>query len=174
MKRMPSFFFAVLLCALFFSSAILAQVTTGAVSGTVRDESGAILPGVSVEVKHLATGINRSVLSDDQGRYIAANLALGDYALQASLAGFQTAVRSGVGLTRSAEFDALYGRHGELIEQLRTDYDDQHHGATDSVRAEARVLGFAGRPAARTVTTWRRSGFSKVCARISRESRGVS
>lgn len=77
----------------------LAQVTTGSFSGIVKDRSGAVLPGVTVVIRNVDTGIERSLLTDDEGRYYAPTLPLGKYELEAQLAGFSTEVRSGINLT---------------------------------------------------------------------------
>src|SRR5437870_12767845 len=46
-----------------------AQVTTGSVSGTVKDSAGAVLPGVSIKLMNTDTGITRTVIADEIGRY---------------------------------------------------------------------------------------------------------
>ena len=56
------------------SGLVLAQSITAKVTGTVQDESGAVVPGVSVTVTGLETGLERTVISDDQGRYVLSNL----------------------------------------------------------------------------------------------------
>ena len=48
---------------------VLAQVTTGTISGTVKDTTGAVLPGAQVIVLNEATGISRTVQTDAEGRY---------------------------------------------------------------------------------------------------------
>ena len=73
---------------LLFSHSVVAQVTTGAISGVIQDDTGAVLPGVSVSVTQVDTGITRDVVSDDEGRYRLPNLALGSYRIQAELPGF--------------------------------------------------------------------------------------
>ena len=88
-----------LLCAVFLSRPVLAQTATATVLGTVRDETGAVLPGVSVVVRHLDTGASRAIVTDDEGRYLLPNLSVGNYQVQAELGGFQTAVRSGITLS---------------------------------------------------------------------------
>ncbi len=96
-----------------------AQVTTATISGIIKDETGAILPGVTITLKNLETGIARTVITDEQGRYHAPNLALGNYEVQAALAGFQTAVRRGVELTvgRHAIVDFTL-KVGEMTEEI--------------------------------------------------------
>src|SRR5436309_3623672 len=79
------------------------QTTAGTIFGVVSDESGARLPGVTVTVTHLDTGIVRSVTTDEAGRYRAPALGLGNYEVKAELTGFRTAVRMGIQLTVAAE-----------------------------------------------------------------------
>ena len=84
-----------------------AQVNSATISGTVRDESGAVLPGASVVVTNQDTGAARALTATAAGRYSAPGLSLGNFEVRAQLAGFQTAVRSGIALTvgRSAVVD---------------------------------------------------------------------
>ena len=51
-----------------------AQATTGSLSGTVTDESGAVLPGVTITVKKVDTGLLRSQVSDQRCEGVAATL----------------------------------------------------------------------------------------------------
>ncbi|MBI4456389.1 MAG: TonB-dependent receptor [Acidobacteria bacterium] len=106
-------------CAIFCGRILLAQETTATISGLVRDDSGAVLPGVSISVKHLDTGRTRETVTDDEGRYHAPNLAVGNYEVQATLTGFQTAVRSGMKLTvgREAIVDFTL-KIGEITEKV--------------------------------------------------------
>src|SRR5258705_6889450 len=82
---------------------VSAQVTTGTISGVVQDASGAVIPGASVTVRNLDTGIARSVTTDERGRYAASNLTLGNYAVEGQLTGFQTEIRRGITLTVGRE-----------------------------------------------------------------------
>jgi hypothetical protein len=77
----------------------LAQTATSTLSGVVHDESGAILSGVTLTARNLATGATRRISSDEGGRYSVAGLAPGDYELRAELTGFATVTRSGIVLT---------------------------------------------------------------------------
>ena len=95
---------AIMVCAIFLlligGNMGLAVAQTGAsIQGLAQDETSAVLPGVDITVRNLNTGIERTTITDDEGRYRLANLTLGDYELQASLPGFQTSVRSGITLT---------------------------------------------------------------------------
>src|SRR5213596_2595502 len=81
----------ILMAALLLPSAAFAQ---GTLTGTVKDESGGVLPGVTVEASSPAL-IEKvlSAVSDDQGRYRIVNLRPGTYKVTFSLAGFSNQVR---------------------------------------------------------------------------------
>src|SRR5712691_11752766 len=70
-----------------------------AIAGLVRDQSSAVLPGVTVEASSpvLIEG-SRSAVTDDQGRYRVVDLRPGVYKLTFTLTGFSTVVREGVEL----------------------------------------------------------------------------
>jgi carboxypeptidase family protein/TonB-dependent receptor-like protein len=80
-----------------------AQVTTATISGTVKDSTGAVLPGAKVVLLNEETGISRTVQADAAGRYSAPSLSLGNYRVTATLEGFQTEVRRGIVLTVGRE-----------------------------------------------------------------------
>ena len=96
---------------------LLAQGTTGTISGTVMDETGGVIPGITVTVTHLETSSSRNVVSNDSGRYAVSNLQVGAYEVKGELTGFQTSIRAGIELTvgRSAVVD-LTMRVGEITE----------------------------------------------------------
>src|SRR5687767_680401 len=75
---------------------------TAQLSGTVRDESGAVLPGVTVTVTQTETGFTRTVVSDETGTYVLANLPLGPYKLDVSLQGFRSYEQTGIVLNVGA------------------------------------------------------------------------
>jgi hypothetical protein len=84
-----------LLLLLIAFNIVLGQ-STAQVSGTVRDQTGAVLPGVEVALIQTNTGLNRTVVSDETGSYILPGLPVGPYRLEASLPGFRTYVQSGI------------------------------------------------------------------------------
>ena len=69
---------------------------TAQLAGTVRDESGAVLPGVSVGMIQIDTGFTRSVVTEADGDYVMSNLPTGPYRLEISLQGFRTYVQTGI------------------------------------------------------------------------------
>jgi hypothetical protein len=70
-----------------------AQGTTGSISGTVTDAQKAVMPGVTITVVQTETGAQRTLVSDEHGRYSVLNLSPGPYKVTAELAGFRTVVR---------------------------------------------------------------------------------
>ena len=78
-------------------------LASGAISGTVTDPAGAVVPSASVQVKNTATGQVRQSPADAQGRYTIVDLPIGNYEAQASAQGFQTTVRRGITLTVGAQ-----------------------------------------------------------------------
>src|SRR4051812_43520542 len=83
------------LVCLMFALASSGQVITGTISGTARDVSGAVIPGVTIQVQNAETGVGRSLITDERGFYTASNISPGNYEVSASLEGFQTEVRRG-------------------------------------------------------------------------------
>jgi hypothetical protein len=75
----------------------LAQITTATISGTVQDETGAVLPGVALAVKNVGTSLTRSTMTDDNGYFTMPGLPPGRYEVRASLQGF-TGVQSDITL----------------------------------------------------------------------------
>src|SRR5687768_621998 len=69
---------------------------TAQLSGTVRDESGAVLPGVTVTATQTDTGLARTAVTDETGGYLLTNLPIGPYRLEVALQGFRTYVQTGI------------------------------------------------------------------------------
>src|SRR6188508_2166651 len=95
MNRCLTRFFCGALILLLTASAAWAQATAQ-LSGTVRDESGAVLPGVTITVTQTDTGLVRTVVSDETGGYLLTNLPTGPYRLEVALQGFRTYVQTGI------------------------------------------------------------------------------
>jgi hypothetical protein len=73
-------------------AALWAQTATGRIVGTVTDQTGAIIPGVTVTVTNVDTMVTYTALSNERGDYQAPLLPIGTYAVSAEQAGFQKAV----------------------------------------------------------------------------------
>ena len=88
MKRIAVYIFAALSAIAVVAPTAGAQSTTTQISGTIKDQSGAVLPGVEVIVTQTATGAKRTAVSNETGNYVLASLPLGPYMLEAALPGF--------------------------------------------------------------------------------------
>jgi hypothetical protein len=73
--------------------------TAATLVGVVEDAQGGRLPGVTVHLREVATGVARDIVTDGEGRFRAAALSPGEYELHASLEGFRPLVQTGVRLT---------------------------------------------------------------------------
>ena len=89
--------------AMLVPAAVRAQALTGAsIAGTVKDSSGGVLPGVSVEATSPALIEKvRSVVTDASGQYKVENLRPGSYTVTFTLSGFSTVRREGIALSGS-------------------------------------------------------------------------
>ena len=81
------------------ASSSLAQSATGAIQGTVVDQSGGVLPGVTVSANNTETGVTRTMATDETGSFRAELLPVGRYSVSAELAGFAPASRPDVTVT---------------------------------------------------------------------------
>ncbi len=75
---------------------------TAQISGSVRDQSGGVLPGANVTVTHTGTGVMRTTISDATGSFVLPNLAVGPYRLEVALSGFRTFAQTGIVLQVNA------------------------------------------------------------------------
>src|SRR2546428_453174 len=78
------------------TSAVVWGQATAQISGTVRDASGAVLPGVEITATQTETGIARTTITNETGFYVLPSLPLGPYRLEAALSGFRTFVQTGI------------------------------------------------------------------------------
>ncbi len=85
-----------LCCVVLFSQNLLAQ--TASIVGTVKDPTGAVLPGVAMTVKNTGTGLSRDTITNETGDYTVPLLPVGTYEITAELPGFKTSAKSGITL----------------------------------------------------------------------------
>src|SRR6266436_3987583 len=85
----------ILLISAFTCTAAWGQATAQ-ISGTVRDQSSAVLPGAEITATQTETGIARNTVSDETGSFNLPNLALGPYRIEVALPGFRTYVQTGI------------------------------------------------------------------------------
>jgi hypothetical protein len=96
-----------LMVALLMAWPATAQEQRGSIEGVVKDTSGAVLPGVTVEAR-AANGAALTTVTDDTGMYRFPSVAPGDYVVTATLQGFapgkNDAVRVGLGQVKKVDF----------------------------------------------------------------------
>ncbi|MGE0884921.1 MAG: carboxypeptidase regulatory-like domain-containing protein [Blastocatellales bacterium] len=80
-----------------------AQSTSGAISGVVSDQQGAVVANAAVMARNVATNESRSTTTDSEGRFRFPNLQVGDYEITAQANGFAKYVRTGVTLLLNQE-----------------------------------------------------------------------
>ena len=110
--------------ALAFSPIILipvsAQVTGATLSGTVTDQSGAVVPKAGISIKNIATAVTRGVTTDPAGFYSAPNLLPGTYEVTAAAPGFSSEAQTGITLTVGAQqvlnFTLRVGQMAQTVE----------------------------------------------------------
>jgi hypothetical protein len=114
MKRV---FFILVLCAAFAQPA-MAQLQSGTIEGTIVDEQGGVLPGVTVTL----TGADRTAtfVTDSAGKYRFLNLPPGTYRLAAELLGFTTFVRDGIVLVVGQTVDLPMTMRVAAVEETIT------------------------------------------------------
>src|SRR2546428_1995095 len=82
---------------------LFAQTSTATILGVVKDASGALVPGVSITIKHTESGLTRTVISNERSGYNVPLLPVGAYQITTTMPGFKQAVRSGVNLVVGQE-----------------------------------------------------------------------
>src|SRR5438552_18171666 len=97
-RRVAAYVFIGAFVAIAAGTRLEAQAVRATILGAVRDATGAAMPGATVEVRNVGTGVVQSVVTNEQGRYNAPDLAIGTYEVQASLSGFQRVVHKGITL----------------------------------------------------------------------------
>src|ERR1039458_9174647 len=110
---------------------IPAQVTTGQISGIIKDTSGGVIPNAAVHVISEQTSLDRTAATNNDGFYAVLNLQPGAYRVRIERQGFKTVERSGIELTTGDLLDVSptlqIGNVSEVVtvrasgEQVETD-----------------------------------------------------
>src|SRR5258708_19272481 len=87
----------VLVCSASLAAAF-AQTVGASLQGTVYDPSGAVVPQAEISIRNVDTGVVRTLMTDEGGRWREPVLLPGDYELRVSATGFQTVLRKGIHL----------------------------------------------------------------------------
>jgi len=88
---------------LFAGTSTFAQTFRGTILGSVTDSSGAAVPGATVTIKNVDTGLVRTVTTSDDGSYAAPELPIGNYSVSVEKAGFKLGVVTGIKVEVSSE-----------------------------------------------------------------------
>ena len=113
-------FLGVALCTRAF-----AQVDTGTISGTVRDQSGAVVPNAKITIRNTGTGLAQEVTTDSSGLYVSVPLYAGEYDVEVEVAGFRKEVQH---LTLT------------VAERRVTDFSLQVGAATQEISVQGQVV----------------------------------
>ena len=93
-------------CLMFAVSPTAAQEARGTLQGRVSDSSGAVIPGATVEVSNVNTGITSPTTSNEEGNYRVPFLNPGTYRITVALDGFSKFVRQTSSSTSQGDVDA--------------------------------------------------------------------
>jgi hypothetical protein len=121
-----------------------AQTATGQITGTVRDTTGAVVPGATVTVHSDLTGMTRTATTNQNGAYSFPLLPVGTYSVSAELAGFSVAKQAGIRLqvdqTVRIDLTLAVGAATETIEvQARTAAIDTETATVSQVVTEKQI-----------------------------------
>lgn len=95
---MRSCFKLIFFACLLIGGSLYAQLGTGTISGTIFDQSNAVLPGATITVINTGTGFQRNTLSSETGDYNLSGLQPGTYEMTVELSGFRKFVQSAITL----------------------------------------------------------------------------
>jgi carboxypeptidase family protein len=110
-----------MLCILLAPAAARAHTTSASVTGTVRDASGAIVPGATVQIRNHNTSQVAETVTDGRGEFRLQSLPVGDYHLSVQLSGFTTA-NANLTLAVGDQIDVpIVLKPAELTESLTVD-----------------------------------------------------
>ncbi len=107
------------LLLLLASAALLAQANLGRILGTVRDQTGAPVPGVTVTIIDVDRGVERTVTTDSAGEYLAPSLVPGNKRVRGELTGFKVVEQANITLQVGQDIrEDLVLQPGELNEKI--------------------------------------------------------
>jgi hypothetical protein len=135
---------AVFLLALASNSVAQARLTGADLEGTVRDESGAVLPGATVTAANVATNLMRTVTTDSHGHFVVPALPPGQYRVTAELSGFAKAAREGIELRLGQSIDVdfslkIAGAQEEITVAAEASIVDVHDTSVSEVVGQQQI-----------------------------------
>jgi hypothetical protein len=136
---------------IFVATTAVAQAPVGTISGTVRDQTEAVVPGVTITIRHTATGTERHLTSGTDGTFAAPALPAGEYAITAELTGFRTAQRQvtvATGRVLTVDLHMEIGQASEIVDvaAAAVHVDVETHGISGLItRQKIQELPINGR-----------------------------
>src|SRR5438045_1807331 len=120
MRRHWSYFGILIILVLGMATQGRAQVSAGAVLGTVSDPSGALIPGVTITVTNEGTTQSRQAITNETGTYRVEPLQSGSYTVSAELSGFKKEIRTRINIDVDArvrmDFTLQVGQVSETVD----------------------------------------------------------
>jgi hypothetical protein len=114
-NRIIARFSVIVLAVCIGSTALVAQVTSGTIFGSVKDSSGAVIPNATITVRAGAIGLTRTTKSSPSGEFVVPNLPPATYAIAVEAAGFKKLESQGIVLSAADKLNA-----GDLVLQVGT------------------------------------------------------
>lgn len=128
---------AVLCLVLLCAAALIAQSERGTISGTVRDSTGAVIPGAKVTVTNTATGVVNNLTSNEAGEFTVPNLQVGTYSVAIEKPGFRPSILSGLNVDAAtnvrADASLEIGTSTQAVEVMASAVQLQTEDAKTSV-----------------------------------------
>ncbi len=97
-NRFASVALALAIAVLGIPGLLQAQGLTGQISGTVTDTTGGVLPGVTVIIRNVGTGLTRETVTGTDGAFVFPDLLAGTFDLTVTMQGFKTYEQKGIEL----------------------------------------------------------------------------
>ena len=131
-------FLAAALTAAALAGSALAQTDTASIVGTVKDGTGAVLPGVTVTATQKGTNVVNTAVTNSAGQYVFPNLRIGTYDVAAELQGFRRTVRTDILLNVQDRAEVnLTLEVGQLSEEVVV------RGETPLLQTESASIGYS-------------------------------
>jgi len=117
----------IIVAACIFPTSALAQGTiTGTILGTVKDASGAVLPGAKVTITNDDTGLKRLAKTDQNGVFLVPFLPIGNYRVRVEAANFRTVVQGGIRLEIDQQLPINFALQlGQVNEEIQVQADSE-------------------------------------------------
>ncbi len=131
MRQLETLFFSLLILSVCLSPSFVSAQVSATLSGTVTDPSGAAVTGAAVTARNVYTGLSRSAVTNQAGRYQLFALPVGQYEVQVKKDGFAEGIRTGIRLVVGEDATADLGlKLGAVSEEVKVTGDAAMVNAT--------------------------------------------